>query len=134
MTDFIFPIDKAETVFLEVLDQRRAILSMDNLSLAEDELPTNLSLDWVKNSRIAYSWATRTPLAMVLCGLLSRASNPVVDPYSLQEGSGEFGYNAHGLWSSVIYKHGYGIINLNRLKEIPFNNSPFNGKRKLDLM
>lgn len=132
-TDFIFPNSKAETVFLELLDQRRAILSMDNFSLAEEELPTNLSIDWVNNSRKAYSWATRTPLAMVLCGLLSRASNPFVDPYSLQEGSGEFGYNAHGLWSSVIYKHGSGIISLNRLKEIPFNNSPFNGKRSLDL-
>jgi hypothetical protein len=134
MTDFSFPIDKAETVFLEVLDQRRAILTMDDFSLAEGELPNNISLDWVNNSRTAYAWATRTPLAMVLCGLLARASNPRVDPYSLQEGSGEFGYNAHGLWSSVIYKHGYGIISLNRLKEIPFNNSPFNGKRKLDLL
>jgi hypothetical protein len=123
----------AETIFMDLLDRRDVILSEPGFDLADENFRSRFGVrtDWVEHSREAYRWSTRTPLALFYCGLLARATNPTVDPLSIQGGSGESGYNAAGLWSEVIYKHALDRIDLRRLKNVPLNNSPFNGKRRL---
>lgn len=91
-----------------------------------------LSGEWIAHGRKAYQWKVRTPLALLLCGLLARATDANVDPLSIQANSGDYGYNAAGLWKDVIFKHASGRISLRKLKNVPLNNSPFNGKRRLE--
>lgn len=91
-----------------------------------------LSGEWISHGRAAYQWKVRSPLALLLCGLLARATDANVDPLSIQANSGDYGYNAAGLWKDVIVKHASGRISLRKLKNVPLNNSPFNGKRRLE--
>lgn len=88
--------------------------------------------EWISHGRAAYQWKVRSPLALLLCGLLARATDEKVDPLSIQANSGDYGYNAAGLWKDVIVKHASGHISLRKLRNAPFNNSPFNGKRRLE--
>jgi hypothetical protein len=130
---FKFPIDEAETTLMGLLGRREAIKSVAEFDLDDEEFIARHDLDeeWISHSRTAYKWATRSPLAIVLCGLLARAASEDVDPLSLQQSSGDYGYNASGLWKEVIVKLAGSHISLRQLKDQPFNNSPFNGKRRL---
>lgn len=86
---------------------------------------------WGSAAREIYGWRFRTHLAAALTGILARAASPTVDVFSLQAGSGPFGFSAARLWSEVIFRLGQGRINLNGLGSQPFNNSPYYGKRRL---
>ena len=134
MSGFRFSATDAETVLMGVLTRRDALRLEPDFDLDDPAFIRKHQLDatWMKNCVTAYSWGTRSPTALFLCGLLARATDSLVDPLSIQEGSGEYGYNAAGLWANVIVKHASGTVSLRRLKNVPFNNSPFNGKRRLE--
>lgn len=130
---FRFPFEEAERIFIDALTKRKLLRALDDFDLLDPRFVADAGLDatWIANSARAAGWPTRTPFAAVMCALLARSASSIVDPLSLQDRSGPFGYNAAGLWKDVIFKHGTGSISLNHLKAIPFNNSPFNGKRQL---
>lgn len=135
MGEFRFLQSEAETNLMGLLAQRDAIKAEPDFDLTDAAFRAKHGIDpvWVENCRRAYRWPTRTPLALLWTGLLSRSTDSLVDPLSIQDGSGDYGYNAAGLWAEVIVKHLTGRISLRKLKNIPFNNSPFNGKRRLAL-
>lgn len=130
---FRFPFDVAERAFIDVLAKRKMLRGHDDFDLSDASFVNDagLSPKWIANASRALGWSTRTPFAAVMCALLARTASPEVDPLSLQDRSGTHGYNAAGLWKDVIFKHGTGSVSLNHLKPVPFNNSPFNGKRRL---
>lgn len=123
----------AEEIFLSLLARRDALrvepaYDPDDPAFLDKH---GLSDRWINHGHSAYDWKVRSPFALLLCGLLARASDQDVDPLSIQASSGAFGYNAAGLWKDVIVKNASERISLRKLKNAPFNNSPFNGKRRL---
>jgi hypothetical protein len=88
---------------------------------------------WNKVREEVYTWkGAKTYLAMLLVGLVARATSDKIDARSLQANSGQPGsFNAARVWE-IFYNHSEGRIFLLNLKRVPFNNSPFYGKRYLD--
>ena len=130
---FAFSFDQAFSTFLAAVRKRGHVREQTNFDISDKNAlkAQKIDLAWVANARAAYEWKSRTPFAAVLCGLVARASNPAADPMSLQAGSGTHGYSATRLWKDVIRAVGEGKVSLRQLKDQPFNNSPFNGKRRL---
>ena len=129
-----FSTSLAEENFMSLLDRRDALRNEPDYDPddAQFQHKHGLSGEWITNGRTAYQWKVRSPLALLFCGLLARATDANVDPLSIQANSGDYGYNAAGLWKDVIVKHASGRISLRKLKNAPLNNSPFNGKRRLE--
>ncbi|MGC4175288.1 restriction endonuclease, SacI family [Demequina sp.] len=85
--------------------------------------------DWAHIAQEVFAWkGAKTYLAAVLCGLVARATDLHANPLSLQVGALDGGYAATSLWQT-IQTHAQGRIDLRQLKNQPFNNSPFTGKR-----
>lgn len=87
---------------------------------------------WASVAVEVHQWPrARTYLAAVLCGLVARATDERANPLSLQVGEeGTFGYAATTLWQT-IRSHAHGRVDLRNLRNQPFNNSPFSGKRTI---
>lgn len=89
--------------------------------------------DWAHVAQEVYDWdRAKTYLAAILCGLVARATDESADPLSLQVGDQPGGYAATSLWQ-VIQAHAQNRVDLKQLKSQPFNNSPFSGKRRLEV-
>jgi len=88
---------------------------------------------WSKVKDEVYAWkGAKTYLAMLLVGLIARATSDKADARSLQANSGQPGsFNAARVWE-IFYNHAEGRLFLLNLKRVPFNNSPFYGKRHFD--
>lgn len=129
-----FSSSEAEANLMNLLGRRDALRCEPDYDLDDAQFVEKhgLSIEWIAHGRSAYEWKVRSPLSLFLCGLLARTTDANVDPLSIQANSGEYGYNAAGLWKDVIVKHASGRISLRKLKNIPLNNSPFNGKRRLE--
>ena len=117
------PLDMSsvEVAFVAALDQHDA----------DRRRGTFQPNEWAQVSAEVYGWPrAKTYLAVILVGLLARSVNAKADPHSLQvsDGAESGSYNAHAVWE-VIRGHGQGRIFLRNLKGLPFNNSPFNGKK-----
>lgn len=132
--DWRFSTSIAEENLMSLLGRRDALRNEPDFDTEDDQFlhKHGLSGEWIAHGRAAYQWRVRSPLSLLLCGLLARATDANVDPLSIQANSGEYGYNAAGLWRDVIVKHASGRISLRKLKNVPLNNSPFNGKRRLE--
>lgn len=84
---------------------------------------------WASVAEEVYGWRAKTYLAAIMCGLVARATDARANPLSLQVGDpGSFGYSAPTLWQ-IIRSYAQGNVDLRNLKNQPFNNSPFYGKR-----
>lgn len=129
-----FSASNAEENLMSLLVRRDALRNEPDFDPDDAQFlhKHGLSGEWITHGRTAYQWKVRSPLALLLCGLLARATDASVDPLSIQANSGDYGYNAAGLWKDVIVKHASGRISLRKLKSVPLNNSPFNGKRRLE--
>lgn len=115
-------LDTADAVIERALAQRDA-------DRRNGVLPDVL---WAAIADEVYSWKrAKTYLAAVLCGLVARATDDRANPLSLQVGEpGTYGYAATSLWKTILTQ-AQGRIDLRNLKDQPFNNSPFSGKRIL---
>lgn len=120
----VLDLSDVEATFVAALDQREA-------DLRNSYVPN----EWADISKEVYSWTTaRTYLAPVLCGLLARSVSESADPLSLQvSDAGDSGsYAAASVWT-LIRGHAEGRMFLQNLKGAPLNNSPFNGKKRVDV-
>lgn len=133
MSEYAFPYETAETTFMSLVRQREVIRGQPGFDPTDPQFLTasNLDIVWATYADEVYEFSTRTPLAAVLTGLLARASDGQVDPLSLQDNSGPHGFSATRLWNQAIRRHAQGTVHLNKLKDQPFNNSPFNGQRRV---
>ena len=119
----VLDLGAAETAIVSALDQRDADLRNGHTPNA-----------WAEICKEVYSWRTaRTYLAPVLCGLLARSVTEAADPLSLQvSDAGDAGsYASASVWS-IIRGHAEGRVFLLNLKGAPLNNSPFNGKKRVE--
>lgn len=74
----------------------------------------------------------RTYLASLATGLVARSTTEAVDATALMQDAGPGGYSAASVARELIAfcaEHG---INLRNVGPVPFNNSPFTGKRNVD--
>jgi hypothetical protein len=112
--------DAADAAIYQALAQRSA-------DRVNDAFAPN---EWADISREVHGWPAKTYLAAVLCGLVARATDELANPLALQVGGDEnfHGYSATSLWQA-IQNHAGGRVDLRNLKDQPFNNSPFTGKR-----
>lgn len=113
---------EVETSFVAALDQRDA-----------DRRNGYSPNAWAGISKEVYAWPqAKTYLAAILCGLLARSVSASADPLALQvsDASDSGSYNAHAVWE-IIRGHAQGRVFLRNLKGLPFNNSPFNGKKRI---
>lgn len=133
VSEYAFPYSTAEDTFMSLLAQRDAIRNQSGFDINDPHFlaASNLDITWVRNSIEVYGFVTRSPLAALLNGLLARATDADADPFSLQAGSGPHGFTATRLWKEAIRRHGQKRIYLNKLKDQPFNNSPWSGKRRV---
>lgn len=107
----------------EALRQRRADRS--NARYTPDET-------WVGIAREAYAWDARTNFAAILTGLIARATDARADARSLQTTNPNgLGYSAASVWKTFYLQAT--DLDLRRLKGVPFNNSPYSGKKVIAL-